>query len=597
MGWVRDEKNDTFVIELAYSTSAMGVIGDLVTIPKKNIQVMSEEYDEGISSPSAPDSFFANGTHIFLGWGDGLFITGEIIEKTKNKTYKFKAWGPDDPDPIIAEEKSDMMISTNKPWKKINIELNTISTGNLRSTYHEIGAFVMVNSQNKYAKCRIVGNNNDGTYIVEYIGDSNEIEKDSIFMESNTTHTISSSDIYTICDTESGLIVNTRIFFMIQYNHRATHPFTVGDRVEGAYEGGPGWYPGAVSAANADGTFAITYDDGDTEAEVAAIYLKHELGDDMYPYCLGRIIAINNDNTIDVDVDEGPWSEDETTTLYHNQDVDSGHIICTGELSTMEIVDKIENDQIVDPLELSEQSTEPLSIGVGDIVIYMDKDKEESALYGPYYREGEIVAVNENTYDIEPIPVPDFNDEIVTDIAVVDISFINSIMRDGLPEEAKKSFLKDPNYSTTGFISFNEDGTLEEEFFTPLHPCTIEGINFDQSWKIKLMFGSENEEYRFASTEQILFATMPESSPRRAGEMKKRKMGSTRSMRKGVRGVMKISSSLPELPDKIDFLKGKARILKTAATIKSSSTKPIDETINTSIPGKYLPYTVNLVQL
>ena len=41
-----------------------------------------------------------------------------------------------------------------------------------------------------------------------------------------------------------------------------------GDKVEAKYQGKSKWYPGSISRVNANGTFDILYDDGDTESGV-----------------------------------------------------------------------------------------------------------------------------------------------------------------------------------------------------------------------------------------------------------------------------------------------------------------------------------------
>ena len=49
----------------------------------------------------------------------------------------------------------------------------------------------------------------------------------------------------------------------------AAPAFEAGAVVEARFDGGDEWFPGRVAAANADGTYAIAYDDGDEEAAVA----------------------------------------------------------------------------------------------------------------------------------------------------------------------------------------------------------------------------------------------------------------------------------------------------------------------------------------
>lgn len=44
--------------------------------------------------------------------------------------------------------------------------------------------------------------------------------------------------------------------------------FSVKDRVEGQFRGGERWYPCTVKAVNSDGTYNLSYDDGDEEQRV-----------------------------------------------------------------------------------------------------------------------------------------------------------------------------------------------------------------------------------------------------------------------------------------------------------------------------------------
>ena len=48
----------------------------------------------------------------------------------------------------------------------------------------------------------------------------------------------------------------------------------VGDRVEARFDGGALWYAGRIDAVNDDGTLAVRYDDGDYEADVAAVDVR-----------------------------------------------------------------------------------------------------------------------------------------------------------------------------------------------------------------------------------------------------------------------------------------------------------------------------------
>ena len=48
----------------------------------------------------------------------------------------------------------------------------------------------------------------------------------------------------------------------------AKRTFAAGQKVEARYKGKAKWYGGVVSEANVDGSYKITYDDGDVELKV-----------------------------------------------------------------------------------------------------------------------------------------------------------------------------------------------------------------------------------------------------------------------------------------------------------------------------------------
>mmetsp|Transcript_7324 Transcript_7324/g.21778 ORF Transcript_7324/g.21778 Transcript_7324/m.21778 type:complete len:2162 (-) Transcript_7324:11-6496(-) len=52
--------------------------------------------------------------------------------------------------------------------------------------------------------------------------------------------------------------------------------FAIGARVEARYNGGESWYPGKIFTVHPDGTHFIKYDDGDTEDNVPAAYIRPE---------------------------------------------------------------------------------------------------------------------------------------------------------------------------------------------------------------------------------------------------------------------------------------------------------------------------------
>jgi len=48
----------------------------------------------------------------------------------------------------------------------------------------------------------------------------------------------------------------------------------VGDKVDAKYMGGSKWFRGEVKAFNADGSYSIKYDDGETEDAVSSSFLR-----------------------------------------------------------------------------------------------------------------------------------------------------------------------------------------------------------------------------------------------------------------------------------------------------------------------------------
>ena len=58
----------------------------------------------------------------------------------------------------------------------------------------------------------------------------------------------------------------------------------IGDKVEALYRGrGNKWYPGAVTGKNVDGTYRVTYDDGDKEDSIARQHIRS-----LAPSSIGR---------------------------------------------------------------------------------------------------------------------------------------------------------------------------------------------------------------------------------------------------------------------------------------------------------------------
>lgn len=64
--------------------------------------------------------------------------------------------------------------------------------------------------------------------------------------------------------------------------------FEVGDRVDAKYKGG-NWYPGRISHVNADGTYNISYDDGDVEQNLESARVKAPMGVECTPRFMKKI--------------------------------------------------------------------------------------------------------------------------------------------------------------------------------------------------------------------------------------------------------------------------------------------------------------------
>ena len=94
--------------------------------------------------------------------------------------------------------------------------------------------------------------------------------------------------------------------------------FEAGAKIEALYKGKKHWYTGAVDKVNADGTYDVIYDDGDTEKGVKPEHIRAGAGDSELEvgqrieakyrgkkkYYPGKIAARSGD-TYDVDYDDG----------------------------------------------------------------------------------------------------------------------------------------------------------------------------------------------------------------------------------------------------------------------------------------------------
>lgn len=96
--------------------------------------------------------------------------------------------------------------------------------------------------------------------------------------------------------------------------------FPVGTKIEAKWKGGS-FYKGTIAAFNADGTYAVNYDDGDKEAAVKEANIKlqevpvvsaYKVGDKVeahwkggQTWWKGSIAAVNADGTYNINFDDG----------------------------------------------------------------------------------------------------------------------------------------------------------------------------------------------------------------------------------------------------------------------------------------------------
>lgn len=96
--------------------------------------------------------------------------------------------------------------------------------------------------------------------------------------------------------------------------------FPVGTKIEAKWKGGS-FYKGTIAAFNADGTYAVNYDDGDKEASVKESNIKlqevtpvlsYKVGDKIeahwkggQTWWKGTIAAVNADGTYNINFDDG----------------------------------------------------------------------------------------------------------------------------------------------------------------------------------------------------------------------------------------------------------------------------------------------------
>lgn len=96
--------------------------------------------------------------------------------------------------------------------------------------------------------------------------------------------------------------------------------YPVGTKIEAKWKGGS-YYKGTIAAFNADGTYAVNYDDGDKEASVKEVNIKlqeaapavsYKVGDKVeahwkggQTWWKGAIAAVNANGTYNINFDDG----------------------------------------------------------------------------------------------------------------------------------------------------------------------------------------------------------------------------------------------------------------------------------------------------
>jgi DUF971 family protein len=118
--------------------------------------------------------------------------------------------------------------------------------------------------------------------------------------------------------------------------------FVAGERVEALYDHGEEWYPGEIQSVNADGTFQIRYDDGDSEV-LEATYIRgfnvvtgvvpssfavgdrvealYDRGEEWYA---GKIQTVHTNGTCSVLYDDGDTEDLETRWIRNPHEGGNG---------------------------------------------------------------------------------------------------------------------------------------------------------------------------------------------------------------------------------------------------------------------------------
>ena len=113
-----------------------------------------------------------------------------------------------------------------------------------------------------------------------------------------------------------------------------TQGYRCGDRIKGNWRGRGQWYQGTVASVNADGTYRVVYDDGDRESKVKEDRLQKStfrLGQlvrakwsgkcDGSPWFAGKITAKNPDGTYQVTYHDGDRDDHVSSLDVHERGV------------------------------------------------------------------------------------------------------------------------------------------------------------------------------------------------------------------------------------------------------------------------------------
>ena len=205
--------------------------------------VASEELGEG-DTPLGVEPKFKAGDKIEADYGqEGTYFPGQVERVNSDGTYDI-AYEDGDAEDGVHEN----LIRERSNGTSAASGSASAGGGSLAQPKFNKGDSIEANyrQEGTFFPGKIDSVNADGTYDVGYDdGDAEAgVEEDLIRAKSNSTANLDPN------------------------SSTAGTKFKVGDDVEALYNGGDEWYAGKIDAANGNGTYSISYDDGDREEDV-----------------------------------------------------------------------------------------------------------------------------------------------------------------------------------------------------------------------------------------------------------------------------------------------------------------------------------------